>query len=368
MDSKKILNSLKKKYSAETYELDSNYDYKEVFGITGYISNEDLRLSLRDKIFFKDYNVIKFINSCGDTFSYDRYLEYREYKKDNIKDSSSMKFHKLKYGEKGEYYKKLKDDKCTMTPDKDGYEEWKKSCAPTIENMGEKKYKQFCERNKGNHSLERKIELYGEVEGNKKFNESQEKLKRKNTLPYYIELYGEKEGTEKYNSKNNKNSKSSKEFALKQEDGFFDHGSEEYWYNRDGENGLKKRTEYFKKISNTLNDRTDDEKEEWKENIRNTMEENGHWAPLEEQNEVDVYRNKVWAVTRKQDISTLKNYKKRGNHAYDEDVYHLDHKISVMYGFLNNIEPEIIGDIDNLQMLKWDENISKGSNCYSLIN
>jgi hypothetical protein len=41
--------------------------------------------------------------------------------------------------------------------------------------------------------------------------------------------------------------------------------------------------------------------------------------------------------------------------------YHLDHKISCRHGFDNNITPENISSIDNLQMLSWRENITKGS-------
>lgn len=40
--------------------------------------------------------------------------------------------------------------------------------------------------------------------------------------------------------------------------------------------------------------------------------------------------------------------------------YQLDHKIPVIYGFLNNIAAHIIADITNLQMLPWRENGSKG--------
>lgn len=42
--------------------------------------------------------------------------------------------------------------------------------------------------------------------------------------------------------------------------------------------------------------------------------------------------------------------------------YQLDHIISVKRGFLNNIPPEIIAHVDNLQMLHWRENMSKGWN------
>ena len=46
------------------------------------------------------------------------------------------------------------------------------------------------------------------------------------------------------------------------------------------------------------------------------------------------------------------------------DVYQVDHKVSVIYGFKNNILPEIIGSIKNLQLLHWKENNSKSDrNC-----
>lgn len=43
-----------------------------------------------------------------------------------------------------------------------------------------------------------------------------------------------------------------------------------------------------------------------------------------------------------------------------EGVYHLDHIISIRYGFDNNIPPEEIAKLENLQMLPWKDNISKG--------
>lgn len=41
------------------------------------------------------------------------------------------------------------------------------------------------------------------------------------------------------------------------------------------------------------------------------------------------------------------------------DAWHLDHKISIMHGFINNIDPNIIGHVSNLQMLPWRDNIVK---------
>jgi len=41
-------------------------------------------------------------------------------------------------------------------------------------------------------------------------------------------------------------------------------------------------------------------------------------------------------------------------------VYHLDHIVSIRYGFDNNLLPEKVARKENLQMLPWKENISKG--------
>lgn len=40
-------------------------------------------------------------------------------------------------------------------------------------------------------------------------------------------------------------------------------------------------------------------------------------------------------------------------------AYHLDHIVSVRYGFTHSIDPELISHYTNLQMLPWEENIAK---------
>jgi hypothetical protein len=46
--------------------------------------------------------------------------------------------------------------------------------------------------------------------------------------------------------------------------------------------------------------------------------------------------------------------------AGEQGVYHLDHIVSIRYGFDNNLLPEAVARKENLQMLPWKENISKG--------
>jgi hypothetical protein len=43
---------------------------------------------------------------------------------------------------------------------------------------------------------------------------------------------------------------------------------------------------------------------------------------------------------------------------------HAKFKSFISVGYLNDVDPEIIGNIENLQMLPWKENITKGKNCH----
>lgn len=47
--------------------------------------------------------------------------------------------------------------------------------------------------------------------------------------------------------------------------------------------------------------------------------------------------------------------------------YHLDHIFSIKQGFLNRIDPEIIGHITNLRIIKSCDNISKSDTCHKTI-
>ena len=42
-----------------------------------------------------------------------------------------------------------------------------------------------------------------------------------------------------------------------------------------------------------------------------------------------------------------------------EGAYHLDHIISVKYGFIQNIDPKFIGSIENLWFVPWKINLQK---------
>lgn len=74
------------------------------------------------------------------------------------------------------------------------------------------------------------------------------------------------------------------------------------------------------------------------------------------------YELTVLKITRQQSIKTLPNYEKRGNSGVD-GAYHLDHKFSIIEGFKNNVKPELIGNIKNLEFIPWEENLNKRAKC-----
>lgn len=75
------------------------------------------------------------------------------------------------------------------------------------------------------------------------------------------------------------------------------------------------------------------------------------------------YRNRVKVLTERtyiENIDEINPLKHTRAVAGTEGAYHLDHKIPVKRGFVENIPPEVIADKTNLQMLPWRENIIKG--------
>jgi hypothetical protein len=43
------------------------------------------------------------------------------------------------------------------------------------------------------------------------------------------------------------------------------------------------------------------------------------------------------------------------------DAYHIDHMYSILEGYKNKVSPLIIGNIENLQMIPWEQNLAKSS-------
>ncbi len=45
--------------------------------------------------------------------------------------------------------------------------------------------------------------------------------------------------------------------------------------------------------------------------------------------------------------------------AGEKGAFHIDHKYSIMHGYVNKVSPLVIGSIQNLKMIPWEENLSK---------
>jgi hypothetical protein len=46
----------------------------------------------------------------------------------------------------------------------------------------------------------------------------------------------------------------------------------------------------------------------------------------------------------------------------DSTINHLDHRVSIYYGFHNDIPADDIASVNNLKMIPWKENFRKGIN------
>jgi hypothetical protein len=77
--------------------------------------------------------------------------------------------------------------------------------------------------------------------------------------------------------------------------------------------------------------------------------------PVCEKNLWKKYKKLVWDITKQQKIHKLPNFEKRGF-----TNYHLDHKVSIWYGYKNKLDPQLIGSIDNLEFIPHRDNMRKG--------
>jgi hypothetical protein len=71
------------------------------------------------------------------------------------------------------------------------------------------------------------------------------------------------------------------------------------------------------------------------------------------------YKSDVHRITSQQDISLLEHSDKPRGRCGVDGAFQLDHIVSVKRGFDENIPAEVIGSIDNLQLLPWKQNRDK---------
>lgn len=171
-----------------------------------------------------------------------------------------------------------------------------------------------------------------------------------------IEQYGEIEGGKIWQARQKKwqdtiNSKSEEEKKTINE-------KKNYWNTKSekDQNDIKNRM--VSTLKDTISKRTIEEKRELGKRMSDAFIKCGLATPIEDRDKFQEYRNKVGLESARHEINLLENFDKRG-----PKEYHLDHKYSVFEGFKNNVPVEIIGHICNLEMLRYDENTSKGGKC-----
>lgn len=104
-----------------------------------------------------------------------------------------------------------------------------------------------------------------------------------------------------------------------------------------------------------------------RDKIRASLEKQGLWIPLSELSEWQIYLHNVGSFTRE----NLRKYGelKFGNKWWIQttkdrkEVLSMDHMYSKKQGFIDKIPPEIIGNIVNLDLIKFSNNASKGAKC-----
>ena len=91
--------------------------------------------------------------------------------------------------------------------------------------------------------------------------------------------------------------------------------------------------------------------------------ERGYIIPREYKDDIlEKYYADVWYLTNK-NFNKFYNEINPENYKRGRNTYHLDHKISIMYGFVNGISPELISHRCNLEMLYYKDNLSKSVKC-----
>jgi hypothetical protein len=189
-------------------------------------------------------------------------------------------------------------------------------------------------------SLDNQIERYGKIEGTKKYNNMRAKNSKNR-----IKAGGMIKQTlkKKYGDENYVNVIKCKETKLER------YGSENY-------NNLEKMKETCISKYGVDNVRKS-------EHFHILMVEKGKHIPKDQKSDFQIYKEVVNKITQSQNIEELDNFDKRGRLDLDQNAFHLDHKISKQFGFLNNIPTYIIGNIHNLEFIEARLNCSKQDDC-----
>lgn len=94
--------------------------------------------------------------------------------------------------------------------------------------------------------------------------------------------------------------------------------------------------------------------------FRHELRKEKRWGEYREDlDDWTLYKVACRVFTNQNDLSKLEHYEKRGLAGVD-GAYQLDHIVSMRYGFENNVDPMVIGNINNIKFISWEENLKKG--------
>lgn len=232
-------------------------------------------------------------------------------------------------------------------------------------------------RNTAKHTLNYYTLCYGETKGDIEFN----KFKRKamenhgNQTQFWVNKgYNSTESKELVKSFQDENLKLAQQ-TLKGSKGKFTCRSKKYWlrkgYSEKDASDIVKNIQttntvekYIQKYGKIEGPRRFKERNlKWTQDLKNEMIARGLWRDLSvlDLEEFENYYNLVVSLTEK-------NYRTYEEHINPTGLprgmrqYELDHKVSKLEGFLNNISPEKISHPANLELMWWLDNRKKSSN------
>ena len=131
--------------------------------------------------------------------------------------------------------------------------------------------------------------------------------------------------------------------------------------------GFKERSEHSKKLFEKLRTTVDEQTGKTLLELANDKRRATTGKGLDK-TDFEKYLGVVRKLTEANDLTVLDNFEKRGRSDLVEDAYHLDHKVSIFEGFINDIAPEVIANINNLEMLPASINCSKGKKSSMLLD
>jgi len=171
-----------------------------------------------------------------------------------------------------------------------------------------------------------------------------------------IKKYGKDRGLEIFEARQDKwqatlNSKSAEEIQAI-------NARKNRWLNLTDKEATLLKEQVGKNVKATVALRTENESRAVGKKIRDGQVASGRATPDESVDAFLLYKSRVWAETKRNNLTVLENHDKRSRLGY-----HLDHMYSIHEGFKNNVDVSIIGHIKNLKMIPYQENLSKFNKC-----